>query len=90
MATTKKSQGQQTKLEKQMKIRKATIKDAEKIRNLIKNNLFNAPINKYALEQKKGILEKNPISMIKNKIKRFNVFCAFEKNIKSFYFILNH
>jgi N-acetylglutamate synthase-like GNAT family acetyltransferase len=61
-----------------IKIRKATMKDATKIANLIKMNLLKAKINKYTLEQKKGIIKKNAEKAIKERIKKFDVFCAVE------------
>jgi len=62
-----------------MKIKKATLKDAKRISNLIKRNILNAKINKYTPEQKKGLIEKNSLSIIKDKIKNFEMFCAFKK-----------
>jgi len=71
-----------------IKIRKARLVDATNIANLIKKNLLKAKINKYNLEQKKGIIKKNTAKIVRENIRKFDVFCAFEngKLIGTIYF----
>ncbi|VVB80170.1 Acetyltransferase (GNAT) domain protein [uncultured archaeon] len=59
--------------------RNARISDALAISKLIKRNLVGAKINKYTLEQVRGIAQKNTVKEIRERIKKFKVFCALEK-----------